>query len=154
MSRVIDDLRLIPLVNSDSEEATPRTILSLNVWKPPCRGCLDIDSSVGFDRAECCIAQNGLAPGSTDLINQPRQMSPCPLVTRHMILLFVQSSKRPFPTLYSSNMADTLCGPSNPLQSFQKHASTDRALQQDRLTSRQLPTEVGFPHLQNNAGKV
>ncbi|KAI4107989.1 MAG: hypothetical protein L6R37_001271 [Teloschistes peruensis] len=48
-------------------------------------------------------------------------------------------------------MADTLCGPSNPLQNFQKHASTDRALQQDRLTSRQLPTE-SFRTPNPNAG--
>jgi len=41
-----------------------------------------------------------------------------------------------------SKMADALCGPSNALQSFQKHASVDRTLQQDRLTSRQSPTEV------------
>lgn len=33
-------------------------------------------------------------------------------------------------------MADQLCGPSNALQSFQKHSSADRTLQQDRLTSR------------------
>ncbi|EON61454.1 hypothetical protein W97_00669 [Coniosporium apollinis CBS 100218] len=33
-------------------------------------------------------------------------------------------------------MADALCGPSNALQSFQKHTSVDRTLQQDRLTSR------------------
>lgn len=33
-------------------------------------------------------------------------------------------------------MADALCGPSNPLQNFQKHSSVDRSLQQDRLASR------------------
>lgn len=33
-------------------------------------------------------------------------------------------------------MADALCGPSNPLQNIQKHASVDRSLQQDRLISR------------------
>ncbi|KAL8781878.1 MAG: hypothetical protein Q9194_000071 [Teloschistes cf. exilis] len=48
-------------------------------------------------------------------------------------------------------MTDTLCGPSNPLQNFQKHASTDRVLQQDRLTSRQLPTE-SFRTPNPNAG--
>ncbi|KAI9885138.1 MAG: GTPase-activating protein S13 [Watsoniomyces obsoletus] len=30
-------------------------------------------------------------------------------------------------------MADTLCGPSNALQQFQKHSTVDRSLQQDRL---------------------
>ncbi|KAF2747209.1 hypothetical protein M011DRAFT_51588 [Sporormia fimetaria CBS 119925] len=40
-------------------------------------------------------------------------------------------------------MADSLCGPSNALQNFQKHTSVDRTLQQDRLTSRQSPTQ-GF----------
>ncbi|KAF2431157.1 hypothetical protein EJ08DRAFT_660304 [Tothia fuscella] len=33
-------------------------------------------------------------------------------------------------------MADALCGPSNPLQNFQKHSGVDRTLQQDRLLSR------------------
>ncbi|KAJ5570395.1 uncharacterized protein N7459_009825 [Penicillium hispanicum] len=40
-------------------------------------------------------------------------------------------------------MSDALCGPSNALQNFQKHASVDRTLQQDRLTSRQPPVQ-GF----------
>ncbi|KAJ5179677.1 peroxin-20 [Penicillium capsulatum] len=40
-------------------------------------------------------------------------------------------------------MADGLCGPSNALQDAQKHASADRSLQQDRLTSRQ-PQAQGF----------
>lgn len=40
-------------------------------------------------------------------------------------------------------MSDALCGPSNALQNFQKHASVDRTLQQDRLTSRQSPAQ-GF----------
>ena len=39
-------------------------------------------------------------------------------------------------------MADTLCGPSNSLQSFQKHTSVDRTLQQDRLATHEPPTEV------------
>ncbi|OCK80253.1 hypothetical protein K432DRAFT_298069 [Lepidopterella palustris CBS 459.81] len=39
-------------------------------------------------------------------------------------------------------MSDALCGPSNALQNFQKHTSVDRTLQQDRLTSRQSPTQV------------
>lgn len=41
-------------------------------------------------------------------------------------------------------MGDALCGPSNALQNFQKHASQDRTLQQDRLASRPLPTQVCF----------
>ncbi|EAW10076.1 protein pex20 [Aspergillus clavatus NRRL 1] len=40
-------------------------------------------------------------------------------------------------------MSDTLCGPSNALQNFQKHAAVDRTLQQDRLISRQSPSQ-GF----------
>ncbi|KAL8693009.1 MAG: hypothetical protein Q9218_002066 [Villophora microphyllina] len=48
-------------------------------------------------------------------------------------------------------MADALCGPSNPLQSFQKYATTDRALQQDRLVSRQSPAQ-GFRTPNPNAG--
>ncbi|CAG7917183.1 unnamed protein product [Penicillium olsonii] len=40
-------------------------------------------------------------------------------------------------------MGDALCGPSNALQNFQKHTSVDRTLQQDRLTSRQSPSQ-GF----------
>lgn len=33
-------------------------------------------------------------------------------------------------------MADSLCGPSNPMENLQKQAAKDRSLQQDRLTSR------------------
>ncbi|KIW06889.1 hypothetical protein, variant 1 [Verruconis gallopava] len=40
-------------------------------------------------------------------------------------------------------MADTLCGPSNALQNFQKHTQVDRTLQQDRLRLRQGPSQ-GF----------
>ncbi|KAF2088702.1 hypothetical protein K490DRAFT_63915 [Saccharata proteae CBS 121410] len=40
-------------------------------------------------------------------------------------------------------MSDALCGPSNALQNFQKHASVDRTLQQDRLSSRHSPSQ-GF----------
>ena len=39
-------------------------------------------------------------------------------------------------------MADSLCGPSNALQNFQKHSTVDRTLQQDRLISRQSPSRV------------
>ncbi|EAU33357.1 conserved hypothetical protein [Aspergillus terreus NIH2624] len=40
-------------------------------------------------------------------------------------------------------MSDALCGPSNALQNFQKHASVDRTLQQDRIVSRSSPSQ-GF----------
>lgn len=39
-------------------------------------------------------------------------------------------------------MADNLCGPSNALQTFQKHTSVDRTLQQDRILNRQAPVHV------------
>jgi hypothetical protein len=39
-------------------------------------------------------------------------------------------------------MADSMCGPSNALQNFQKHSTIDRTLQQDRLVSRQSPAQV------------
>ena len=39
-------------------------------------------------------------------------------------------------------MAEALCGPSNALQGFQKHASVDRTLQQDRINSRLSLAEV------------
>ncbi|KAJ9196815.1 hypothetical protein DTO166G4_653 [Paecilomyces variotii] len=48
-------------------------------------------------------------------------------------------------------MADAVCGPSNPLQNFRKHASTDRTLQQDRLTARPSPAQ-GFRSANLNAG--
>ncbi|KAL9010927.1 MAG: hypothetical protein Q9173_004190 [Seirophora scorigena] len=48
-------------------------------------------------------------------------------------------------------MADALCGPSNPLQSFQKHTSADRTLQRDRILSRQSPSQ-GFRTPNPNAG--
>ncbi|KAL2067251.1 hypothetical protein VTL71DRAFT_1675 [Oculimacula yallundae] len=40
-------------------------------------------------------------------------------------------------------MADSMCGPSNALQNFQKHSTVDRTLQQDRLVSRNSPAQ-GF----------
>ncbi|KAL3437791.1 hypothetical protein BDV09DRAFT_192788 [Aspergillus tetrazonus] len=48
-------------------------------------------------------------------------------------------------------MSDALCGPSNALQNFQKHASIDRTLQQDRLISRQSPSQ-GFRSKNPNEG--
>ncbi|GAD95483.1 hypothetical protein NFIA_110040 [Paecilomyces variotii No. 5] len=48
-------------------------------------------------------------------------------------------------------MADAVCGPSNPLQNFRKHASADRTLQQDRLTTRASPAQ-GFRSANPNAG--
>lgn len=50
-------------------------------------------------------------------------------------------------------MADTLCGPANPLQTFQKHAQADRTLQQDRLVSRQQLATQNF-RTENNAHAV
>jgi len=40
-------------------------------------------------------------------------------------------------------MAESMCGPSNALQNFQKHSGVDRTLQQDRFVSRQSPAQ-GF----------
>lgn len=40
-------------------------------------------------------------------------------------------------------MADSMCGPSNAVQNFQKHTAVDRTLQQDRLISRSSPSQ-GF----------
>ncbi|KAL2819928.1 hypothetical protein BDW59DRAFT_119203 [Aspergillus cavernicola] len=48
-------------------------------------------------------------------------------------------------------MGDALCGPSNALQNFQKHTSVDRTLQQDRLISRQSPSQ-GFRSQNHNEG--
>ncbi|PGH28366.1 hypothetical protein GX50_08899 [[Emmonsia] crescens] len=48
-------------------------------------------------------------------------------------------------------MTDALCGPSNALQSFQKHTSVDRTLQQDRILSRQSPAQ-GFRSQNHNEG--
>ncbi|KAL4929600.1 protein pex20 [Aspergillus undulatus] len=48
-------------------------------------------------------------------------------------------------------MSDALCGPSNALQNFQKHASVDRTLQQDRLVSRQSFSQ-GFRSQNPNEG--
>ncbi|RAH61812.1 peroxin-20 [Aspergillus piperis CBS 112811] len=48
-------------------------------------------------------------------------------------------------------MSDALCGPSNALQNFQKHASVDRTLQQDRIISRQSPSQ-GFRSQNSSQG--
>ncbi|KAL4963202.1 protein pex20 [Aspergillus stella-maris] len=48
-------------------------------------------------------------------------------------------------------MSDALCGPSNALQNLQKHTSVDRTLQQDRLISRQSPSQ-GFRSQNPNEG--
>ncbi|KAK2760970.1 hypothetical protein FQN54_002212 [Arachnomyces sp. PD_36] len=50
-------------------------------------------------------------------------------------------------------MADSLCGPSNALQNFQKHTSVDRTLQQDRLSTRQSPSQA-FRSQNPNAGAL
>ncbi|KAI9814397.1 MAG: hypothetical protein M1827_003253 [Pycnora praestabilis] len=41
-------------------------------------------------------------------------------------------------------MGDAICGPSNPLQNFQKQTQADRTLQQDRLASRSTSSSQGF----------
>lgn len=52
-------------------------------------------------------------------------------------------------TSRNESAMDSLCGPSNALQNAQKHTSVDRTLQQDRLISRQPPTQVSrFPRSQ------
>ncbi|KAF7595417.1 hypothetical protein BBP40_006037 [Aspergillus hancockii] len=48
-------------------------------------------------------------------------------------------------------MSDALCGPSNALQNFQKHASVDRTLQQDRLASRRSPSQAQGFRSQNSS---
>lgn len=48
-------------------------------------------------------------------------------------------------------MADTLCGPANPLQQFKSQTQLDRTLQQDRLTSRLSPSH-GFRSADPNTG--
>ena len=61
-------------------------------------------------------------------------------------IVFLRRSFLPFPNtpFYLGNdiMADALCGPSNPLQTFQKQTSVDRTLQQDRFATRQQQQEV------------
>jgi len=47
-------------------------------------------------------------------------------------------------------MADSLCGPSNALQNFQKHSSVDRTLQQDRLIARQPQPQASTFALSNH----
>ena len=41
-------------------------------------------------------------------------------------------------------MADSLCGPSNPIQAFQKETSVDRTLQRDRIASNRPFKQVSF----------
>ncbi|KAI9734916.1 MAG: hypothetical protein M1834_001996 [Cirrosporium novae-zelandiae] len=48
-------------------------------------------------------------------------------------------------------MAEALCGPANPLQTFQKQSNADRSLQQDHLISRHSST-AGFRSPNQNAG--
>lgn len=43
-------------------------------------------------------------------------------------------------------MAEALCGPSNPLQTFQKQTSLDRTLQQDRLAHKGHGQEVSITY--------
>lgn len=51
----------------------------------------------------------------------------------------------------TATMADALCGPSNSLQQFKQQTSLDRTLQQDRLSSRHVPTQ-GFRSRDPHAG--
>ena len=49
-------------------------------------------------------------------------------------------------------MADAICGPSNPLQTFQKHTQADRSLQHDRLASQHAQSSQGFREHPADAG--
>lgn len=51
-------------------------------------------------------------------------------------------------------MADALCGPANPLASFQKHTQVDRTLQQDRLTGARHSPAQGFRSADPRAGHL
>lgn len=51
-------------------------------------------------------------------------------------------------------MADALCGPSNALQSFQKHSQVDRTLQQDRLVGPRQGPSQGFRSFDPRAGSL
>ena len=51
-------------------------------------------------------------------------------------------------------MADALCGPSNALSSFQKHAQVDRTLQQDRHTGPRHSPAQGFRSFDPRAGSL
>ena len=51
-------------------------------------------------------------------------------------------------------MADALCGPVNPLASFQKHTQVDRTLQQDRLTGPRQSPPQGFRTPDPRAGSL
>ncbi len=72
--------------------------------------------------------------------------APCLLGWRRLLLHFSTFYRPPsFAHLLEgreSSMADALCGPSNALQTFQKHSGVDRTLQQDRLAACQSPAEV------------
>lgn len=50
-------------------------------------------------------------------------------------------------------MSDALCGPSNAVQNLAKHSSVDRTLQQDRLVSRQSPSQ-GFRSYDPNVASL
>jgi len=51
-------------------------------------------------------------------------------------------------------MADALCGPSNALQSFQKHTQADRTLQQDRFAGPRHSPAQGFRTFDPRAGSL
>lgn len=72
-----------------------------------------------------------------------------PVLPGHLVLLF----RRAKISNSFANMADAMCGPSNPLQQFTKQSNHDRTLQQDRLTSRHSPAQ-GFRSADPNAGHL
>jgi len=51
-------------------------------------------------------------------------------------------------------MTDALCGPSNALQSFQKHTAVDRTLQQDRLAGPRHSPAQGFRSFDPRTGSL
>ncbi|KAF7513311.1 hypothetical protein GJ744_009732 [Endocarpon pusillum] len=51
-------------------------------------------------------------------------------------------------------MADALCGPANPLQSFKNHSQVDRSLQQDRTVGARHPPAQGFRTPDPRAGSL
>lgn len=80
-------------------------------------------------------------------------------VSGHALISISVLLDPPSPTPLSShslrsNMTDALCGPSNALQSFQKHTSVDRTLQQDRLAGPRHSPAQGFRSFDPRAGSL
>lgn len=59
-----------------------------------------------------------------------------------------------FCTFPCFDMADALCGPTNALQTFQKHTQVDRTLQQDRLTGPRHSPAQGFRSFDPRIGSL